>query len=85
MTTEADNTTWAITALDMAFSPPLHDEARDEAVAMILRYFNDAAAKGISLEHARTALHNEFLDTAPVIEPLKRLLQRTLKTLRESV
>lgn len=84
MTTE-DNKTWAITALDMAFEPKLNADDQEEAVAQILRYFEEAAERGISIELARTALHNEFLDTAPVIEPLKRVLQRTLRGLREAV
>ncbi len=79
MTTEADNKTWAITALDMAFTPKLRGDARDEAVAAILRYFDDAAAKGITLEHARTALQNEFMDIMPVIEPLRGVLRRVLR------
>lgn len=85
MTTEADNTTWAITALDMAFRPNLGEERRDEAVALILRYFADAAAKGATIDHARTALYNEFLDTMPVIEPLRPLLKRVLQGLSVTV
>lgn len=81
MSTKADNTTWAITALDMAFTPKLRSDARDEAVAAILRYFDDATAKGISVEHARMALHNEFLDIMPVIEPLRGVLRRVLRSL----
>lgn len=78
---EADNTAWAITALDMAFTPKLDEESRDEAVALILRYLADATAKGVTIDHARTALYNEFLDTMPVIEPLRPLLKRVLRGL----
>lgn len=81
MTFDDKNATWAVIALDMAFAPPLEGEAREAAVMLIVRYFQDAVYKGADLEHARMALYNEFLDTAPVIEPLKHLLRRVLRRL----
>ena len=78
MTIETTKAEWANTAVDVAFVPTLRGEARDQAVTMIMGYFDKAAARGINRGDARAALNNELITITPVTEPLADVLKRAL-------